>query len=106
MNTAEQADMAWRVAQRKIFMDKQDSWIAQWEQHGVSAETLRLIEADQVQTRIRLAANKAAREAKAREAKAREAATANWLKKIVVPLRIKTTPKDKPLIMVTTGAIK
>ena len=59
-----QADMTWRVAQRKIFMDQQDAWITQWEQHGVSAETLRLIEADQVQTRKRLAANKAAREAK------------------------------------------
>ena len=65
-----QADMTWRVAQRKIFMDKQDAWITQWEQHGVSAHTLRLIEADQVLTRKRLAANKAAREAKklAREA--------------------------------------
>ena len=58
-----QADMAWRVAQRKIFMDQQPAWITQWEKYGVSAETLRLIEADQVQTRKRLAANKAAREA-------------------------------------------
>ena len=60
----QQADMTWRVAQRKVFLDKQDAWITQWEQHGVSAHTLRLIEADQVLTRTRLAANKAAREAK------------------------------------------
>ena len=65
-----EADMAWRVAQRKLFMDQQPAWIEQWEQHGVSAETLRRIAADQVETRKRLAANKAAREAKklAREA--------------------------------------
>ena len=66
MNTAAEryeADMAWRVDQRKIFMDRQPGWIAQWEEHGVSAETLRLIEADQVITRKRLAANKAIREA-------------------------------------------
>ena len=69
-----EADMAWRVAQRKIFMDHQPAWIAQWEQHGVSAETLRLIEADQVLTRKRLAANKAAREA---NKAARETANAN-----------------------------
>ena len=57
-----QVDMAWRVAQRKRFMDQQPAWIEQWEQHGVSAETLRRIAADQVETRKRLAANKIIRE--------------------------------------------